>query len=60
MKKNQNTLKEREKYIKDQVNGRHKSLNTTDVVRDLAKKLFLSEETIWKDFAKQKTNEKSN
>jgi hypothetical protein len=54
MKKNQTTLKEREKYIKEQINGRHKSLNTSDVVRELAKKLFLSEETIWKDFAKQK------
>jgi hypothetical protein len=54
MKKNQKTLEDREKYVKTQVNSRHKSLNTTDVVRDLAKRLFLSEETIWKDFAKQK------
>lgn len=58
MKKNQTTLSDREKYVKEQVNSRHKSLNVSDVVRRIAKELFLSEDTIWKDFAKTTENEK--
>lgn len=52
MKKNPTTLKNRALYIQNRVNSRHKSLSTTDVVREIAKELFLSEETVWKDFAK--------
>ena len=56
MKKNEKTLEDRAKYVKQQVNDRHKSLNVADVIRLIAKKLFLSEVTIWNDFAK--TNKK--
>lgn len=54
MKKNQKQLKSRAEYIRRQINERHKSLNVSDVVRRIAAELFLSEETVWKDFAKQK------
>jgi hypothetical protein len=60
MKKNQKTLEDRAEYVKNQVNERHKSLNVADVIRRTAQELFLSEDTIWKDFAKNKHNEKNN
>lgn len=60
MKKNQKTLEDRAEYIKQQINDRHKSLNVADVVRRIAKQLFLSEDTIWKDFAKTNQNEKNS
>jgi len=59
MKKNQKQLEDRAVYVKQQINDRHKSLNVNDVVRRIAKELFLSEDTIWKDFAKTNQNEKS-
>lgn len=60
MKKNQKTLEDRAEYVKKQINDRHKSLNVADVVRRIAKQLFLSEDTIWKDFAKTNQNEKNS
>jgi len=60
MKKNQKTLEDRAEYVKQQINDRHKSLNVADVVRRIAKQLFLSEDTIWKDFAKTNQNEKNS
>lgn len=60
MKKNQKTLESRAEYVKRQINERHKSLNVADVVRRIAAELFLSEDTIWKDFAKTKQNEKNH
>lgn len=52
MNKNPKTLKDRAAYIKDSINKRHKSLNIEEIVSKLAKELFLSEATIWKDFSK--------
>ena len=60
MKKNQKTLEDRAEYVKQQINNRHKSLNVADVVRRIAEELFLSEDTIWKDFAKTNKNKKNN
>lgn len=52
MNKNRKTLEERSNYIKDQINKRHKSESAEMCVRRLARELFLSQSTIWKDFSK--------
>lgn len=60
MKKNPKTLEDRAAYVKNEVNNRHKSLNVSDAIRLIAAKLFMSEDAIWKDFAKTPKNEENN
>lgn len=57
MRKNPKTLTARAKYVQETINRRHKSRSSEDVVKDLAKELFLSESIIWKDYAKNLKNE---
>ena len=52
MKKDEKTLKNRRNYIKKQINTRHKSETAAMCVKRLSRQLFLSEQTIWKDYAK--------
>lgn len=52
MRKNPETLKARAKYVQDEINNRHKSENCKTCVARIARVLFLSEQIIWKDFAK--------
>lgn len=56
MRKNPKTLNDRAKYVQETVERRHKSRSTEDVIKDLAKELFLSESIIWKDYAKNLKN----
>ena len=60
MRKDQKVVNDRAKYVQEQVNSRHKSLNVADVVRRIALELFLSEATIWADLTKKVENEKTN
>lgn len=57
MRKNPNTLISRAKYVQEKVNRRHKTITTSEVIKELAKELFLSEQIIWKDYAKNLKNE---
>lgn len=52
MRKDEKTLKNRRNYIKKQMNGRHKSETADMCAKRLARELFLSERTIWYDYAK--------
>lgn len=52
MRKDPNIVEKRQKYIKDAINNRHKSETLTMCAQRLARELFLSESTIWKDYAK--------
>lgn len=52
MRKNEVALKRRREYIKNELNTRHKSETANMCVIRLSKELFLSEQTIWKDYAK--------
>ena len=58
MKKNTKTLDDRARYVQNTVNRRHKSENVEMCVARIAKTLFLSESTIWKDFTKELKPEK--
>ena len=53
MKKDAKTVERRAIYIKNQMNSRHKSETADMCAKRLAKELFLSESTIWKDFSKK-------
>jgi len=46
MNKNGDTLKDRRNYVKKRA---FKAKNTTNEVSKIAKRLFLSEATVWKD-----------
>lgn len=66
MRKNPLTLERRAAYIQKQMNSRHKSETAEMCAKRLARQLFLSVDTIWKDFSKplnsqnvQKETEKS-
>lgn len=52
MKKLPETVEKRAKYIQTEINKRPQGTKVETVVRELADKLFLSKETIWKDYAK--------
>lgn len=56
MRKNPKTLQSRARYVQETVNRRHKSRTADEVIKDLAKELFLSESIIWKDYAKNLKN----
>lgn len=59
MKRNEVKLQARSRYIKDRVNScagkeitftiNYKSHNVSDEVRRIAKELFISEATVWRD-----------
>ncbi len=53
MRKNPEVAEKRSKYIKNEINSRHKSETAEMCVKRLARELFLSEQTIWKDFSKK-------
>tara|TARA_R110000796_G_scaffold74629_10_gene167831 strand:+ start:62 stop:232 length:171 start_codon:yes stop_codon:yes gene_type:complete len=53
MNKNEDTLRKRATFVQNQMNKRHKSEDATMCASRLARELFLSESTIWKDFSKQ-------
>lgn len=55
MKKNPKTLAKRAAYIQSQMNRRHKSESAQMCAERLARELFISESTVWKDFT-LKTN----
>jgi biotin operon repressor len=55
MKKNPITLVKRASFIQNQMNKRHKSESAQMCAERLARELFLSESTVWKDFTKQIT-----
>jgi biotin operon repressor len=57
MKKNEVTLRKRAAFIQNQMNKRHKSEEAVMCASRLARELFLSESTIWKDFSKNVKNE---
>ena len=52
MRKNPEVLKARAKYVQDTINNRHKSELCGTCVARISRQLFLSEQIIWKDFAK--------
>lgn len=52
MKKDPVVAKKRHVYIKKMMDKRHKSETAAMCARRLARELFLSESTIWKDYAK--------
>jgi hypothetical protein len=60
MRKDPKVAKRRAEYIQNQINNRHKSETVEMSVERLSCDLFLSEATIWKDYAKPiiKNNEK--
>lgn len=43
---NKSKLEQRREYVKEQINS---APNTTQAVKELSDKLFLSEKTIWND-----------
>ena len=59
MKRNETKLEARARYVKDRINNRagkeitmtinYKSHNVSDEVRRIARELFVSEATIWRD-----------
>lgn len=51
MRKSEKTVQKRRAYIKNQMDTRHKSETADMCVKRLANELFLSESTIWKDYA---------
>lgn len=53
MKKNDSTIANRTKFVKDSINSRPVGEKIESVVRDLADKLFLSPFTIWKDYQRE-------
>jgi len=60
MKKNDSTLSARREFIQKTVNE-NKGEKIESVVRDIARNLFISESTVWKDLTfSAKTNVKSN
>jgi len=53
MNKSKDTLIKRQEYICKQIASRNKDkVTVSQMVSKLAEKLFLSEETIWKDLSK--------
>ena len=52
MRKNPDVLKARAKYVQEQVKNRHKSEKCATCVARIARHLFLSDQIIWKDLAK--------
>jgi len=53
MRKDPKIVEKRADYIKRQMNSRHKSETAEMCAKRLARELFLSESTIWKDFSKK-------
>lgn len=53
MQKDPKTIQKRIDYIKRQMNSRHKSETAEMCAKRLARELFLSESTIWKDFSRK-------
>ena len=52
MNKDTYTLEKRSNYVKNVMNKRHKSETAEMCAKRIARELFLSESTIWKDYAK--------
>lgn len=52
MQKNKDILKKRAEFIQKEINNRHQTEKCTTCVARLGRMLFLSETTIWRDFAK--------
>jgi hypothetical protein len=52
MRKDPNVLEKRNNYVKRVMNQRHKSETVVMCAQRLARELFLSESTIWKDYVK--------
>lgn len=52
MRKDPKVVEKRHAYIKRVMNTRHKSETAEMCAQRLARELFLSESTIWKDYAK--------
>lgn len=52
MRKNPIIAEKRARYIQKAMSNRHKSETAEMCAQRLARELFLSEATIWKDFAK--------
>lgn len=52
MKKDPKALEKRQTFIKNAMNTRHKSETADMCAKRLARELYLSESTIWKDYAK--------
>lgn len=53
MRRNPKNVEKRALYIQNSMNKRHKSEAATMTAARLARELFLSESTIWKDYAKK-------
>lgn len=60
MQKNPSTLIARAKFIQDEINKRPANEKIESKVIELADKLFLSKETIWKDYSKPITPTRPN
>lgn len=52
MRKDEKTLTKRREHVKQAINTRHKSETAEMCAERLARELFLSVSTIWKDYAK--------
>lgn len=50
MRKDPKIVEKRRKFIKEQMKKRHKSETADMCAKRLARELFLSESTIWKDY----------
>lgn len=57
MRKAPQTLVRRAAYVQKQMNSRHKSETAEMCAARLARELFLSESTIWKDFSLNLNND---
>ncbi len=55
MRKNPEVLKARAEFVQKEVENRHKTEKCATCIARISRSLFLSEQIIWKDFAKDTT-----
>lgn len=57
MRRSPDNVENRARFVQKEVNKRHKSETAQMAVSRIARSLFLSESTIWNDYAKNLKNE---